>query len=195
MAQRRMFSLSVIDSDSFLNMSLSAQALYFHLGMRSDDDGIINKVNTIQRTINASPQDIDELISNGFIIPFMSGVYAITHWKLNNYIQSDRYHPTIFQEEFNQLTANSMGAYCLTESTDTPCIQSVSDMYPEDSIVKNSPIKDSIVKDNQVESSIANDSISYEQSVNMEMPKAYSITDKEFEDKRQQGLNMLNSYK
>lgn len=42
MAERRMFAKTIIDSDSFLDMPLSAQALYFHLSMRADDDGFIN---------------------------------------------------------------------------------------------------------------------------------------------------------
>lgn len=36
MAQKRMFSLQVVDTDAFLDMPVSAQALYFHLGMHGE---------------------------------------------------------------------------------------------------------------------------------------------------------------
>ena len=47
MANRRMFSLDVVDTDSFLDMPLTAQTLYFHLGMRADDDWTY--VNTLDK--------------------------------------------------------------------------------------------------------------------------------------------------
>ena len=48
-AERRMFAKTIIDSDVFLDMPLSTQALYFHLSMRADDDGFINNPKKIQR--------------------------------------------------------------------------------------------------------------------------------------------------
>lgn len=116
MAERRMFAKTIIDSDAFLDMPLSAQALYFHLSMRADDDGFINNPKKIQRMIGASDDDGKLLILKRFIIQFESGVIVIKHWKIHNYIRTDRYKPTIYQEEKAQLDEKDNKAY--TENYD-----------------------------------------------------------------------------
>lgn len=104
MAQRRMFSLKVVDTDSFLDMSPTAQLLYFHLGMRADDDGFVSNPKRIQRMLGVPDDDVTVLATKGFIIPMAtSGVCVITHWPMNNLIKSDRHNPTIYQEEFTRL--------------------------------------------------------------------------------------------
>ena len=95
MAERRMFSKTIIDSDAFLDMPLSAQSLYFHLSMRADDEGFINNPKKIQRMIGASDDDAKILVMKHFIIPFDSGIVVIRHWMIHNYIQKDRFKPTI----------------------------------------------------------------------------------------------------
>ena len=99
MAERRMFAKTIIDSDAFLDMSLSAQALYFHLSMRADDDGFINNPKKIQRMTGGNDDDLKLLIAKSFIIPFESGIVVIKHWKLHNYLRADRYKETVYQEE------------------------------------------------------------------------------------------------
>ena len=99
MAERRMFAKTIIDSDAFLDMPLSTQALYFHLSMRADDDGFINNPKKIQRMIGACDDDLKVLIVKRFIIPFESGIVVIKHWKIHNYIRNDRYKETVYQEE------------------------------------------------------------------------------------------------
>ncbi len=94
-----MFSLDVIDTDIFLEMPSSSQNLYFHLCMRADDDWFISSVNKIMRIIWANKNDLDVLLLKKFIIPFDSGVCVIRHWRLNNYIRSDRYVETIYKDE------------------------------------------------------------------------------------------------
>lgn len=121
MADRRMFSKTIIDSDTFLDMPLSAQALYFHLSMRADDDGFINNPKKIQRMIGASDDDCRLLIMKQLIIAFESGVIVIKHWRLHNYIQKDRYKPTIYQNEKSTLELDESKVY-------TKCIQDVSNM-------------------------------------------------------------------
>ena len=103
MAQRRMFSKKITETDRFLEMPLSSQALYFHLNMGADDEGFIDKAKTIQRTIGASDDDMKLLIAKGFLIPFESGVVVIRHWRIHNYIQADRFQATIHQNEKEQL--------------------------------------------------------------------------------------------
>lgn len=111
MAERRMFAKTIIDSDAFLDMPLSTQALYFHLSMRADDDGFINNPKKIQRMVGASGDDLKLLIAKNFIIPFESGIVVIKHWKIHNYIRSDRYKETVYAEEKASLDVKENGAY------------------------------------------------------------------------------------
>lgn len=99
MAERRMFSKSIIDSDLFLDMPATTQMLYFHLAMRADDDGFINNPKRIMRMIGASDDDMRILIAKQFVILFDSGIVVIKHWRIHNYIRSDRYKPSIFVEK------------------------------------------------------------------------------------------------
>ena len=126
MAERRMFAKTIIDSDAFLDMPLSTQSLYFHLSMRADDDGFINNPKKIQRMIGASDDDARILSAKNFIIPFESGVVVIKHWKIHNYIQSDRYKPTTYTDEKNPLEFKTNKAYTLkSEPSEIPCIHRV----------------------------------------------------------------------
>ncbi|MCM1133911.1 MAG: conserved phage C-terminal domain-containing protein, partial [Ruminococcus flavefaciens] len=99
MAERRMFAKTIIDSDLFLDMPMSTQLLYFHLSMRADDDGFINNPKKIQRMIGCSDDDMKMLILKQFILPFESGIIVIKHWKIHNYIRSDRYKPSRCEEK------------------------------------------------------------------------------------------------
>ncbi len=94
MANRRMFSRDVVSTDTFLDMPISAQALFFHLGMEGDDDGFVKNPKTVMRMIGAKPDDLNILSARGFIIPFQTGVIAIRHWRLMNTLRNDRYKPT-----------------------------------------------------------------------------------------------------
>lgn len=142
MANRRMFSLDVVDTDIFLDLPISSQALYF-LGMRADDDGFVSSPRRVTAMIGASQDDLKLLIAKGFIIALEEGIVVIRHWKQNNYIQSDRHKNTIYQSQLAVLTVNN-GIY----EVDTQCIQTVSEMDTQDSIGKNSIDKDSKGKDN-----------------------------------------------
>ena len=113
MAERRMFAKTIIDSDAFLDMPLSTQALYFHLSMRADDDGFINNPKKIQRMIGASDDDARILVMKKFLIPFESGVVVIKHWKIHNYIRNDRYKETVYKEEKAMLIEKENKGYTL----------------------------------------------------------------------------------
>lgn len=146
MAERRMFAKTIIDSDAFLDMPLSAQALYFHLSMRADDDGFINNPKKIQRFVGASDDDCKLLIMKRFIITFESGVIVIKHWKIHNYIQKDRYKPTVYQEEKALLAEKENKVY--TEAK-TPCVPNVYTTDTQVSIGKFSIDKNNIVKEKE----------------------------------------------
>lgn len=121
MAERRMFAKTIIDSDAFLDMPLSTQALYFHLSMRADDEGFLNNPKKIMRMIGASEDDLKVLLAKRFILSFDTGVIVIKHWRIHNYIAKDRFKETVYQEERSQLEVKDNGAYTL----DTSCIQDV----------------------------------------------------------------------
>lgn len=108
-----MFAKSIIDSDAFLEMPVTSQLLYFHLSMRADDDGFINKPKSIMRMIGASDDDLKILFMKKFAIPFESGVVVIKHWRINNYIRKDMYHETNYKEEKALLEEDENGAYRL----------------------------------------------------------------------------------
>lgn len=128
-----MFSLDVVNTDAFLDLPISSQALYFHLGMRADDDGFVASPKRITITIGANQDDLKLLIVKGFVISLEEGIVVIRHWKQNNYIQADRYKKTIYQEQVALLSVSN-GIY----DVDTKCIQDVSEMYTQVSIGKDS---------------------------------------------------------
>ena len=143
MAERRMFAKTIIDSDAFMEMPVTARLLYYDLSMRADDDGFINSPKKIQRMIGASDDDLRILITRKFIIPFESGVVVIKHWRIHNYIQKDRYKPTVYKDEMAKLSVKDNNAYSL----DTDCIQNG---YSLDTQVRLELGKDSIGKDSIV---------------------------------------------
>ena len=132
MAERRMFSKTIIDSDLFLDMPISSQLLYFHLSMRADDDGFINKPKSILRAVGCSIDDLNVLINKGFLILFNSGVVVIRHWKIHNYIAKDRYNETIFKDEKSLLNTEETKEYSLASGDDNShCIQDVYNLYTD----------------------------------------------------------------
>lgn len=140
-----MFSKTIIDSDAFLDMPLSSQCLYFHLSMRADDDGFINNPRKIQRMVGASDDDFKLLLAKNFIISFESGVVVIKHWKIHNYIQSDRYRPTTHVEEKNQLEVKVNKSYTLKE---TPCIHdgyTVDTQVRLDKVIDRDRVRDRVI--------------------------------------------------
>ena len=155
MAEKRMFTQKIIDSDPFLDMPLSTQALYFHLNMRADDDGFINNPKRIQRTIGASEDDLKLLLAKRFVIGFENGVIVIKHWRMHNTLRKDRYNPTQYQEEMALLDVKDNNAY--TEKVDgnlpaTTWQPSGKQLEPQYSIDKNSIDKESTDKDSMPES-------------------------------------------
>lgn len=120
MAERRMFAKTIIDSDAFLDMPMSARLLYYDLGMRADDDGFINSPKKIMRMIGASNDDVNILIARKFVIPFDSGVVVIKHWRINNYLRNDRYTETKYLEEKSTLEVDKNGSYTAKNNTGIP---------------------------------------------------------------------------
>jgi len=151
MAEKRMFTQKIIDSDAFLDMPLSTQALYFHLNMRADDDGFINNPKRIQRTIGASEDDLKLLIAKRFVICFENGVIVIKHWRMHNTLRKDRYNPTHYQEQLAMLEVKGNNAYTEKECGNhlaTTWQPNGNHLEPQYSIDKYSIDKSSLVEDN-----------------------------------------------
>ncbi|ABJ68075.1 hypothetical protein PEPE_1019 [Pediococcus pentosaceus ATCC 25745] len=124
MAQRRMFSKKITDTDIFLDMPLSSQALYFHLNMHADDDGFVSNAKTVKRMIGSSDDDLKLLLTKNFIFAFESGVVVIKDWKIHNYIRKDTYNTTIYGDEKEQLSQDENGSYTLSpRAVDEPSPQ------------------------------------------------------------------------
>ena len=159
MAERRMFAKAIIDSDAFLDMPMSTQALYFHLSMRADDDGFINNPKRIQRMIGASDDDLKLLIAKSFLIVFESGVVVIKHWKIHNYIRNDRYKPTTYVEEKALLVEKDNKAYTLGIPSDNQVT------YQTDT--QDRLGKDRIGKDRLGEDRLGEERVNYQEVVNL----------------------------
>lgn len=117
MAEKRMFAKTIIDSDAFLDMPVTARLLYYDLAMRADDDGFVNNPKKIMREIGASQDDLTILGLRKFIIPFDSGVVVIKHWRIHNYIRKDTYTPTPYTAEMRCLGVDESKAYTLLDSS------------------------------------------------------------------------------
>ena len=145
MANRRMFSLDVVDTDRFLEMPVTTQALYFHLGMRADDDGFVSSPKKITQFVGCNSDDLKLLITKKFIIPFESGVIVISDWKTNNWIRGDRHRETIHKQEKDMLIEKD-GRYVLDADV-IPVVNQVSTKcHTQDRIGKDRIGKDSLKK-------------------------------------------------
>ena len=139
MAERRMFAKTIIDSDAFLDMPISARLLYYDLGMRADDDGFVNSPKKIMRMVGATQDDLSILALKKFIIPFENGIVVIKHWKIHNYIRKDTYNETKYLEQKMQLDENN--SYRLKNSD---CDGPVDDPSTQDRLGKDRLGKDNI---------------------------------------------------
>ena len=115
MAKKRMFRLDVLETDAFMDMPLTTQALYFHLNLRADDDGFVGNPKMITRNIGASMDDLKLLITKRFVLLFEDGVIVIKHWRLHNNLTSSRYTETKYLEDKARLFLKDNGSYSENE--------------------------------------------------------------------------------
>ncbi|MCK1219571.1 DnaD domain-containing protein [Streptococcus uberis] len=111
MAQKRMFSNTITDTDRFLDMPASTQNLYFHLNMHADDDGFVDSPKRIMRNVGASNDDMNVLLSKKFVLNFDSGIILIKDWKIHNVIRKDMYKPTVYTDEKSQIILDDTNSY------------------------------------------------------------------------------------
>lgn len=139
MAERRMFTKKITDSDAFIEMPSTTQALYLHLNQAADDDGFNNQIQIAMMKAHASVDDLKLLMLKNFIIRFENGVIVIKHWRMHNTLRKDRYTPTNFQEELAQLSIKENLSYSLNDGC-----QVVANGLPQDRIGKDRLGEDSI---------------------------------------------------
>ena len=190
MAERRMFAKSIVLSDAFLDMPLSARCLYFTLGMFADDDGFVGAPKAIMRQCGASQDDLKVLILKRYVLAFESGVIVIKHWRMNNYLQNDRHKETTYIEELATLTVDDKGAYTeknpenrVLEPMYTKCIQNV--YTDKDSKEKKRKDKDSLGEDISCDFEKITEMFT---EICVSFPKIKSLT-----DKRKKALKALDS--
>lgn len=144
MAQRRMLSKQITETDAFLDLPLSSQALYLHLIMNADDDGFLGNARTVLRMVGGSNDDFKLLAAKQFIIVFNDGITVIKDWRIHNYIQKDRYRSTMYSEHKKELSVDKNQSYQRLQPLDTECIQ---DGYSLDTQVRLG--KDRLGKDSK----------------------------------------------
>ncbi len=169
-----MFSKEITDTDVFLEMPATAQNLYFHLNMHADDDGFLGNAKTIRRMIGASEDDFKILLAKQFVLTFPDGVTVIRDWHIHNYIQKDRYHPTVYEADKKQLALNNAKRYEVQaprkmaqpveqqgiSPMDTSCIQHVSKVDTE---VRLGKVR--LGKDNKINSSSKEERVPYSEII------------------------------
>ncbi|MBQ8178024.1 MAG: hypothetical protein IJ033_02410 [Clostridia bacterium] len=144
MAERRMFAKTIVMSDAFLDMPLSARCLYFSFGMVADDDGFVNNPKSQMRQIGASTDDLNLLVAKKFVIAFENGVICIKHWRINNYLRNDRYKESTYTKERASLRIEANGAYVVDNSRYTSGIPGGIPSIDKKSKEEKSVEKDSI---------------------------------------------------
>ena len=199
MAERRMFTKKITNSDPFTEMPLSAQALYFHLNMEADDDGFLNNPKKVQRSIGASEDDLKLLIAKRFILTFEKGIIVIKHWRMHNLLRKDRYNETQYLEEKETLLLQTDGSY--TEKPPELPMTTIWQPNGNQVATQYSIGKDSIGKDSIVEGSVVDDTTTATEENqlrciggNLGKGVVY-LTDKQFDDLLGKlGLDAFNRY-
>ncbi len=186
MSERRMFSKSITESDAFLDLPFSTQALYFHLSMSADDEGFINNAKRVLRVCGASEDDVKRLVEKSFLIRFDSGIFVIKHWKINNKIRGDRRKETNYPDEKALLAEKTTGVYSLKtnamaeaeaveskKENETENIEKATDVdLPAEET--SSDETDSVVKENlTTESNVMNDAEIEEEKAREERAESF----------------------
>ena len=110
MAERRMLSIKITSSARFLRMSHASQALYMHLVMNADDDGVVEAF-SVMRLAAATEDNLQELADRKFIRLLNEDLVAhILDWDENNKIRSDRKRDSIYKDLLERVEAEEKSA-------------------------------------------------------------------------------------
>ena len=181
MAKRRMFSISLMEADSFYDLSPVTQALYFHLNLNADDDGLVDNVRSVMRDLKAPRKSFQLLVEEGYIIELDKKIVAITHWHQHNRIKSDRYTPTTHKELMNDLRRDENDRYFKASEVICGDICAPQDSIGKDSEVKVSTDKESVAEHRAEEKREENKnnslSLSYIQDCVASLPEPERVSD------------------
>jgi hypothetical protein len=169
-----MFSMKVVDTDAFCEMPASAQNLYYHIGMRADDEGFFAGVKGLMAKIHASQDDLSVLLAKRYILDRGDGVYVVKHWKMNNYLQNDRIKPTEYEEKRIGLYTKRDGSYTLDpeKSATKPALPT----QPKKPCIQNVSIEEYRVEESNLEKSSVDNPSVYPNETNERKTKKYAYT-------------------
>ena len=157
MSIRRMFSKRITESTKFIKMPASSQNLYFHLGMKADDDGIVEAY-PVMCVIGATEDDLKILVAKQFVTVLNEDyVTFVNDWTENNNIRADRKVDSIYKDLLLQIIPDAE----IKESKKIIC--QPNDGQMSDACQPN----DSIGKDRIGKVSTDKDSIDYQQIADM----------------------------
>ena len=140
-----MISISIAETDKFYSLSASAQALYFHLNLNADDDGVVDRVKLITNQMHLKRMHYNELVLGGYIIELEEGLIVITHWHQHNQIRKERYVKGEYLDRLSSLSLQENGRFVKGSKT----------FLGDKCVPQYSIVKDNIVKDNIDNGSIA----------------------------------------
>ena len=157
MANRRMFSKRIISSGRFLKMPISSQALYFHLGLNADDDGVVEAYNVICSVQGCTEDDLKVLVSKGFVQVLNEDLVSyITDWTENNNIRADRKIDSIYKDLLLTINPDVKLIEKRQRADVKPKVVDMDDQWtsngqPMDGIGKDRLGEDSVVQDSVVQ--------------------------------------------
>ena len=163
MAQRRMFSIKIIDSAKFLKMPMSARLLYYDLGMRADDDGVVEAYNVLKMT-GSTEDDLRVLLAKEYVKVLNDDMVTfICDWSEHNKIRADRKIDSIYKDLLLQVLP-SVKLLEPKERADLKRRNTVNNEWtsngqPMDSIGKDRLGKDRLGKDRLDEYKVSNEII------------------------------------
>jgi hypothetical protein len=98
-----MFSLRIIGSAKFLKMPVSVRELYFQLGMKADDDGIVEAY-SVMKAVGSTEDDIKVLSAKNFIKILNEDLVSyVMDWTEHNLIRADRKINSIYKDLLLQI--------------------------------------------------------------------------------------------
>lgn len=198
MAEKRMIAKSIVDSDAFLDMPVTARLLYFDLNIRADDDGFVNSPKKIMRITGASQDDLTILALKKFIIPFENGVIVIKHWRVHNYIRKDTYTETNYQDQKAMLELDKKGIYHLRQYGETQHLEgAVTEPSRScDEIVAQTSIDEiSIDQSSKEKNNEKKQKVKFAEYVSMEQKEYDALVDRLGEQFTRKCIEKLDNYK
>lgn len=167
MAERRMYAASIVESDAFYDLSMEEQALYFHLGMSADDDGVVDNARSVTRSCGLKTEVLESLCNKRFLLKLRNGLYVIKHWKINNYVQKDRYKQTAYTDEFSDIELKENGSYTEVNNVSNHHVSKEDTSVDTDSVSKDTDTLDTQETDSMYPHTVSKEDTSVDTQVRL----------------------------